>query len=254
MDRCRTASAASRCCWSGWRSTSLAAITAVNVSEFQHLLWARMVQGFGGAAGRILVTAIVRDLLAGRQMARVMSIVMTVFVLVPIFAPAVGQGIAKLGDWRTIFYFLIAVAILLVVWSSNRLPETRKTAQRAAELRPGRGARSSPTARRSAIRSPLAFCSAFSPPMSPRPSRSSSRSSSSANGFRSPSGWSPRWWRRRRSPIRVWCCAMACGASRTRRWSGSSPRRPCSPSSAGSAIRRCTSSDRCWLARSTPMA
>lgn len=108
----------------------LAAITAVNVIEFQHLLWARMVQGFGGAAGRILVTAIVRDLLAGRQMARVMSIVMTVFVLVPIFAPAIGQGIAKLGDWRTIFYFLIAVAIIAMTWSSLRLPETRKISNR----------------------------------------------------------------------------------------------------------------------------
>lgn len=104
----------------------LAAVACVSVTQFQHLLWARLVQGFGGAAGRILVTAIVRDLLSGRQMARVMSIVMMVFVLVPILAPSVGQGIAKLGDWRTIFYFLIGAALVATAWSSSRLPETRK--------------------------------------------------------------------------------------------------------------------------------
>ncbi len=108
-----------------------AAITAVSTSDYNVFLWSRFVQGFGGAAGRILVTAIVRDMLSGRPMARMMSIVMTVFVAVPMFAPAVGQGIAALGSWRTIFYFLIAVALIAIAWSSARLPETRKQTSRA---------------------------------------------------------------------------------------------------------------------------
>lgn len=103
-----------------------AALTAVTVTEFRYLLWARLVQGFGGAAGRILVTAIVRDLLSGRPMARVMSIVQTVFVLVPAVAPSVGQAIAGIGGWHAIFYFLIAVALIDIAWSWTRLPETRK--------------------------------------------------------------------------------------------------------------------------------
>jgi MFS transporter, DHA1 family, multidrug resistance protein len=103
----------------------VAALAAVTVGEFKHLLWARMLQGFGGAATRVLAVAIVRDMFAGRQMARVMSMVMTVFIVVPVFAPMVGQGIAGLGGWRAIFYFLIGIALLDMAWSWMRLPETR---------------------------------------------------------------------------------------------------------------------------------
>ena len=104
----------------------LGAFAAVAVADFRHLLWARLLQGFGGAGSRVMAVAVVRDLFSGRQMARVMSIVMMVFIVVPIFAPAVGQQIARFGDWRAIFYFLICVALVDLAWSSGRLPETRK--------------------------------------------------------------------------------------------------------------------------------
>lgn len=101
------------------------AVAAILVGDFRHLLWARLLQGFGGAASRVLAVAIVRDMFAGREMARVMSMVMTVFIVVPVFAPTVGQAIAGLGDWHAIFYFLITVAVIDMVWSWTRLPETR---------------------------------------------------------------------------------------------------------------------------------
>lgn len=116
----------------------VAAFAAVTVGDFQHLLWARLLQGFGGAASRVLAVAIVRDLFAGRNMARVMSIVMMVFIVVPVFAPSAGQGIAGLGGWRAVFYFLIAVALLDIAWSMARLPETRSAATRANRLSYGR--------------------------------------------------------------------------------------------------------------------
>ena len=136
----------------------VAAIAAVTVGEFNHLLWARLLQGFGGAATRVLAVAIVRDLFAGRQMARVMSMVMTVHILVPMFAPALGQGIAALGGWRSVFYFLIAVALVDMAWSWMRLPESRGPRLPADKPTPG-SAGSVPTARPSygaAMRATLA--------------------------------------------------------------------------------------------------
>lgn len=102
----------------------VASIASVAVTSFSVLLAARLVQGFGGAAARVIALAVVRDLFAGRQMARVMSTVMMVFIMVPIFAPAVGQGLAHAGGWSLAFYVLIFAGILAATWSALRLPET----------------------------------------------------------------------------------------------------------------------------------
>jgi MFS transporter, DHA1 family, multidrug resistance protein len=78
----------------------LATTVAVTTQSFSELLAARFLQGIGGSVGRIIVTAIVRDIFVGREMARVMSMVMMVFILVPILAPSVGQLIVLVGTWR----------------------------------------------------------------------------------------------------------------------------------------------------------
>ncbi|NJO22224.1 MAG: multidrug effflux MFS transporter [Sphingomonadales bacterium] len=92
------------------------------------MLAARAVQGFGGAAARVISVAIVRDLFAGRQMARVMSTVMTVFIAVPIFAPSVGQALAHVGNWRWNFYVLLSAGLIGIVWAGYRLSETSRPA------------------------------------------------------------------------------------------------------------------------------
>lgn len=102
-----------------------ATIIAITTASFTALLAARFIQGIGGSVGRIIVTAIVRDLFVGRQMARVMSTVMTVFILVPILAPAVGQGVILVGTWRLIFVVLLAASIIAFTWAWFRLPETQ---------------------------------------------------------------------------------------------------------------------------------
>ena len=91
------------------------------------MLAARAVQGFGGAAARVISVAIVRDLFAGRQMARVMSTVMTVFIAVPIFAPSVGQALAHVGNWRWNFYVLLAAGLIGMLWAGKRLSETARS-------------------------------------------------------------------------------------------------------------------------------
>ena len=103
----------------------LATIVAVTTQNFSQLLAARFLQGIGGSVGRIIVTAIVRDLFVGRQMARVMSMIMMVFILVPILAPAVGQLIILVGTWRWLFVVLFAASLTSLIWASYRLPETQ---------------------------------------------------------------------------------------------------------------------------------
>ena len=68
--------------------------------------------------------ALIRDRFHGSEMARVMSFIMTVFILVPIFAPALGQAILLVAGWRTIFGAFIMLALATLVWLSLRQPET----------------------------------------------------------------------------------------------------------------------------------
>jgi DHA1 family bicyclomycin/chloramphenicol resistance-like MFS transporter len=103
----------------------LATIVAATTQSFQQFLAARFFQGIGGSVGRIIVTAIVRDLFVGRQMARVLSLIMMVFILVPMLAPSVGQLIILVGTWRWLFAVLLIASLTAFVWASYRLPETR---------------------------------------------------------------------------------------------------------------------------------
>ncbi len=104
---------------------SLIALTA---PSFTTLLVARLVQGFGAASPRVVAIAIVRDLYSGRQMARVMSFAMMVFIIVPVLAPSVGQLLLFAGSWRSPFFALLAVGLVAAVWASLRLPETGEAA------------------------------------------------------------------------------------------------------------------------------
>jgi len=93
-------------------------------SSFEMLLGIRFLQGVAAAATRVLVVSVVRDLYAGPAMARIMSITMIVFMIVPVLAPALGQGVLAIGTWREIFYFLGIYGAILAVWMTLRLKET----------------------------------------------------------------------------------------------------------------------------------
>jgi MFS transporter, DHA1 family, multidrug resistance protein len=92
--------------------------------SFTWLLIGRGLSGFGAAGPRIVSVALVRDAHAGRSMARVMSFVSTVFILVPVLAPSVGQAVLAVTSWRAIFSGLVVVAALNVLWVALRQPET----------------------------------------------------------------------------------------------------------------------------------
>ncbi|CUH62890.1 Sulfonamide resistance protein [Thalassovita gelatinovora] len=88
------------------------------------VLAARIIQGLGAAAPRVVGLAIVRDLYAGRGMARIMSFAMMVFTLVPAIAPLMGSWIIALSGWRSIFLAFILFALFSAGWLGLRQPES----------------------------------------------------------------------------------------------------------------------------------
>jgi len=94
------------------------------VPSFGALLVLRFIQGLGSAAMRVITISVVRDVFGGRQMAEVMSLIMMVFMVIPVVAPGTGQVIMLLGHWHLIFVFMAAVATLVGCWMYIRLPET----------------------------------------------------------------------------------------------------------------------------------
>ncbi len=91
---------------------------------FTMMLSGRILQGLGAASTRIVSIAIVRDQYEGPLMARVMSFVMTVFILIPILAPALGQFMLNVSGWRSIFWIFLFLSFFSLAWFSLRLPET----------------------------------------------------------------------------------------------------------------------------------
>lgn len=92
--------------------------------SMSEMMIGRLLQGLGAAGPRIVSVALVRDRFEGRQMARVMSFIMTIFILVPVFAPALGQLIIKLGHWRSIFAIFVVMSLSILFWFGLRQPET----------------------------------------------------------------------------------------------------------------------------------
>lgn len=88
------------------------------------LLIARVIQGLGAAAPRVVGMAMVRDLYKGRDMARIVSLVMMIFMIVPALAPLLGQAVLLFGTWRTIFAALLLFVVIANAWVLLAQPET----------------------------------------------------------------------------------------------------------------------------------
>jgi MFS transporter, DHA1 family, multidrug resistance protein len=94
------------------------------------LIVGRMVQGVGGAANMVVLRAVIRDLATGSQATRMMSTIMIVIAVSPLLAPLSGAGLLTLGDWRLIFWALLAAAVLSFFLIHFAVPETLTDANR----------------------------------------------------------------------------------------------------------------------------
>ena len=102
----------------------LAAIAGAMTESFEAMVTMRIIQGIGAGASRVVALSVVRDSFAGRAMAEVMSLIMMVFMVIPVLAPAIGQGIILLGPWQWIYFTMAIVASVAFIWVLVRLPET----------------------------------------------------------------------------------------------------------------------------------
>lgn len=93
-------------------------------SSLEVMLVARLFQGLGAAGPRVVAMAVIRDLYSGREMARIASLVMMIFALVPAVAPAFGAQIIWSVGWRGIFAAFIVFSLVNLLWLGFRLPET----------------------------------------------------------------------------------------------------------------------------------
>ncbi len=100
--------------------------------SFTALLVGRFIQGFGAAGPRIVSVAMVRDGAKGAAMAKTMSFVMSVFMLVPIFAPSIGQLVLLFASWKYIFAGLAVMALIVALWLGFGQEETLAPENRRA--------------------------------------------------------------------------------------------------------------------------
>jgi DHA1 family bicyclomycin/chloramphenicol resistance-like MFS transporter len=95
----------------------------VFATDLETMIFARVCQGIGAAAPRIVSQALIRDLYSGREMARISSFVMMIFSIVPALAPLLGAGMISVFDWRAIFIVFIIFALISTIWTCFRVKE-----------------------------------------------------------------------------------------------------------------------------------
>lgn len=107
-------------------------LACIFAGSLEILLSGRVLQGVGAAGPYVLAVAIVRDLYKGRDMAQIMSLVLMVFIIVPLIAPLAGQGVLLLAGWRSIFIVLVVYAVIAATWYWFRQRETLRPENRRA--------------------------------------------------------------------------------------------------------------------------
>ncbi len=101
-----------------------ASFICVYAESLEIMILGRILQGVGLSAPRTISIAIIRDLYSGDHMARIMSFVTVIFLLVPIIAPAMGKYILDHYNWQAIFYIQIGFCFLISFWFWKRQAET----------------------------------------------------------------------------------------------------------------------------------
>ncbi|MCK5401084.1 MAG: multidrug effflux MFS transporter [Flavobacteriaceae bacterium] len=102
----------------------IATIICVSTNNFEMMIFGRILQGVGLSSPRTLSIAIVRDSYSGNYMAKILSIVVMVFILVPVIAPTLGQFLLNFYNWESIFYVNLIFGVLVMFWFWQRQPET----------------------------------------------------------------------------------------------------------------------------------
>ena len=113
----------------GFAIYGLGALGALLAPTLELVLVSRFIWGIGAAAPRVVAVSIVRDTYAGDEMAKAMSFIMAVFIMVPVLAPTVGAGLLLVFPWQPVFAAGVVFVLIVAVWA-RALPETLDPADR----------------------------------------------------------------------------------------------------------------------------
>ncbi len=105
-------------------------LTSIFSPTFEIMIVGRVLQGIGAASCRVITVAMIRDRFEGIAMAKIMSLIMIFFILVPALAPSIGQLILMVANWRVIFVFMLFLSITSVLFLAFRQPETLEVDKR----------------------------------------------------------------------------------------------------------------------------
>lgn len=108
----------------------IASFICITATSIETMVIGRILQGIGLSAPRTISIAMVRDSFSGDYMAKIMSFIVVIFILVPVIAPAIGKIILDAYGWEAIFYSQLLIGFLIMIWFWRRQPETLTTEKR----------------------------------------------------------------------------------------------------------------------------
>lgn len=109
--------------YGGFAIYFIGAMGAVLAPNLELILLSRFIWGVGAAGPRVVSVSIVRDVYSGDEMAKAMSFILAIFIMVPILAPSVGAALIEIFDWRATFAFGAVMVVVVALWA-RVLPET----------------------------------------------------------------------------------------------------------------------------------
>jgi MFS transporter, DHA1 family, multidrug resistance protein len=107
-------------------------VVAMLASSLEMVILGRFLQGVGVSGPKIATRAMIRDQFEGDAMARILSLMFTLFMLVPMLAPALAQVLIGAAGWRSLFVAYLALGTVIGVWLILRQPETLPQQSRIA--------------------------------------------------------------------------------------------------------------------------
>jgi DHA1 family bicyclomycin/chloramphenicol resistance-like MFS transporter len=116
--------------YGGFIVFAFASLICVFASSLEIMIVGRILQGIGLSAPRTISIAMVRDRFSGNYMAKIMSFIVVIFILVPVVAPAIGKLMLDIYGWKSIFYSQLLFGFFTMIWVWKRQPETLKIAHR----------------------------------------------------------------------------------------------------------------------------
>lgn len=117
----------------------LSGFATVFAPSLQWMFFFRFVSGMGAAAVFMTSIASVRDRYAGDEMARIMSLVLTLFLFTPVIAPSLGAVVLHFYSWKWVFFIPPIFAVLVFIWSfrmDESLPIEARNDMKINELFP----------------------------------------------------------------------------------------------------------------------